>query len=222
MQRQFAKAIENLKDTILQMGDATLIALQNANKSFLTRDNRLANQVIVTDETINKLEIAIDNHVLDLLALQQPVAVDLRLILASYSICSDFERIGDHAVNIAQSAINVANLDGCHDYLTIPEMMEITERMLVNAVESFRDMIATLAEEVLRSDDEADECNRQITKQVIEAIKAQPNHTECGLEIIRVSKNLERVSDLATNIAEEVLFYLQARNVKHHYEDTNE
>ena len=218
MERHFAKAIENLKDTILQMGDAAIVAVQNADKAFLAHDKRLANHVVISDETLNKLEVAIDNHVLDLLALQQPVAVDLRLILASYMICSEFERIGDHAVNIAQSAMNVADLAGCVENFNIPRMITVTEKMLLDAVESFREMDTTLAESVLRSDDEADECNRQTTKQVIEAIKTHPEQTECGLEMIRVSKNLERVADLATNIAEEVIFYLQARNVKHNIE----
>jgi phosphate transport system protein len=170
------------------------------------------------------LEIEIDNTIVDLLALQQPVATDLRFMLAAVKINSDLERIGDHAVNIAQSALNLKEYSHLSTSMweTLPvanavrRITHITKRMLTDALNSFIHFDANLGESVLLVDDVVDMLNRQIISELITLIKNNSTLIDQSLELIRVSRNLERVADLATNIAEDVVFIAKAKNIKHH------
>lgn len=197
------------------MGSLVEDAIGKAIASFLNADVALAQKVIKGDERINTLEIEIDNAITDVLALQQPVAIDLRLILAAQKINNDLERIGDHAVNIAESVLAINKTSTQEPHLKIPVMAEIARQMLKNALDGFIHNDAKSGKKVLEQDDEIDELNRTMTKEVIELMRNNQQFIEGGLELIRVSKNLERVADLATNIAEEVIFLTQARVVKH-------
>ncbi len=175
--------------------------------------------MIANDDRINALEIEVDNAIVDLLALQQPVAVDLRLILASSKLNNDLERIGDHAVNIAESAIALSNRCRLGDFFEIPKMVEVTRGMLRDALDAFIQGDTKLGEDVCKRDDLIDDMNRNVTKEVIKLLGEQPECVEECLELIRISRNLERVADLTTNIAEEVIFIKEARVIKHHVED---
>jgi phosphate transport system protein len=177
--------------------------------------------VIDNEERMNTMEIEIDNAIIDLLALQQPVAVDLRLILAAQKINNDLERIGDHAVNIAQSAMTFAEWKESIPLLDIPKMSEIAELMLRDAIDSFIRQDATLSMSVLKKDDIIDDMNMRLVQEVVQKMKTDKKSIDWGIDIIRVSRNLERIADLATNIAEEVIFILQARVVKHGAEMKN-
>jgi len=216
MQRHFERELESLKTTIVRMGSITEEAIHGSIKAFLKQDRTLAERVIAGDGRINTLEIEIDNAIVDILALQQPVAIDLRLILAAQKITNDLERLGDHAVNIAQSALGMAD-QACREPLQeLPAMGTLAETMLREALDGFIHNDAALGNKVLRNDDLIDAMNQQVIREVVKRMKADQATIDCGLEIIRVSRNLERVADLATNIAEEVIFVAQARIVKHH------
>jgi phosphate transport system protein len=219
MERRFEKELDSLKTTLIRMGSVVEEHTKLAMKAVFEEDAELARKVIDTDERINSFEIEMDNAVIDILALQQPVASDLRLILAAQKISNDLERIGDHAVNIAESALQLLKAKPKEPLLDIPKMAEIATAMLRDALDSFVHVSAELAQAVLKRDDLLDDLNRSMTMEVVQLLQKNKKLIEGGLEIIRVSRNLERIGDLATNIAEEVIFLAQARVVKHHAEE---
>jgi phosphate transport system protein len=219
MERRFEKELESLKTTLIRMGSVVEEQSKSAVKSVLEEDVALAERVIASDDRINSFEIEIDNAVVDILALQQPVAGDLRLILTAQKISNDLERLGDHAVNIAESTLQLAKIKAKQPLIIIPKMAEITLTMLRDAFDSFVHVSPELAQAVLQRDDMIDDLNRSTTARVIEILQNDKRTIEWGLEIIRLSRNLERMADLTTNIAEDVVFLAQARVVKHHAED---
>jgi phosphate transport system protein len=221
MQRHFEKELESLKTNLIKMGSIAEDAVGTAIKSLITHDSSLAQKIIEGDERVNVLEMEIDNAIVDLLALQQPVASDLRLILAAQKINNDLERIGDHAVNIAESALTLARTPLDEPLLDLPKMAEIAQTMLRNALDSFIHRDASLGNSVLVQDNIIDDLNRSMTRQVVELMKSKQGTIDGGLDLIRVSRNLERIADLATNIAEEVIFIAEARIVKHHADENN-
>ncbi len=214
MERYFTHELESLKTFLVKMASMVEANLGSSIQALLERNPELAGKVIENDKRIDSLEIEIDNSVLDLLALQHPVASDLRLIIAAQKINNDLERIGDHAVNIAQSVAFLPPLKA-GDMLDIPKMVDLSKTMLRNALDSFIRLDASLAQSVIKQDDLMDDMNRQMSRKVAEQVKAGDQPVESGLELARVSRNLERIADLTTNIAEEVIFLSQARIVKH-------
>jgi len=219
MERRFEKELESLKTTLIRMGSVVEEQCKMAIRSVIDEDSVAAQKVIDSDDRINSFEIEMDNAVVDILALQQPVASDLRLILAAQKISNDLERIGDHAVNIAESTVQLAKTRPKEPLMEIPKMAEISQAMLRDALDSFVHVSSELAQAVLKRDDLVDDLNRSMTLEVIELLQKNKKFIQGGLELIRVSRNLERISDLATNIAEEVIFLAQARVVKHHAEE---
>jgi phosphate transport system protein len=211
MERHFQKELESLKTSLIKMGSVVEENLEKAINAVIRKDDSATQKVIETDARVDSLEIEIDNAIVDLLALQQPVASDLRFILAALKINNDLERIGDHAVNIAQAAQVLCTLPETDILDEIPRMASITKTMLKDAIDSFILLDPEKARLVLKTDDQIDDLNRMV--------KSNTKSIECELELSRVSRNLERVADLATNIAEEVIFHTQARVVKHHAEE---
>ena len=216
MERQLEQDLEHLKAVLQRMAAFVESSVADALGSLLDRSAERSAVVLQGDGQIDSLELEIDNLVLDLLALRQPVASDLRFILAAQKINNDLERIGDHAVNVAQSARASAGRAERRDLLDLPAMTEIAKSMLRDALRSFFELDPTLARSVILEDDRMDERNRTLCSRVIEMIREDHAALEWGLDLIRVSRNLERISDLATNIAEEAIFLTQARLVKHH------
>lgn len=202
------------------MGSIVEMAIERSIESMIKRNKKLAEQVMKDDAQVNALELHIEKSIIDLLALQQPVATDLRFILAASKINSDLERIGDHAVNLAESSLTLLSmsqqLPGLEE---IQQMTQVTKRMLSDALDSFIHVDTGLGEAVLRMDDTADSLNKKIAQEMMLIMKSNPTSIDQALEMIRVSRNLERVADLATNIAEEVVFIANARVVKHHAGD---
>lgn len=219
MERHFQKELESLKTSLVKMGSVVEENFNICIQSVINKSTDLAEQVIEADKRVDALEIEIDNAIIDLLALQQPVASDLRFILAAIKINNDLERISDHAVNIAQAAQILSSIPHARVLAEIPQMAAITKLMLKEALDSFILLNPTMAHKVLQSDDEIDDLNRLVTKKVIEVIKSNTESVECEMELSRISRNLERIADLTTNIAEEVIFHTQARVVKHHAEE---
>ena len=219
MQRHFVQELDQLKTNLIKMGSSAEQAIADAIRALIERRKDIAQQVIAQDQQINSYEILIDDAVVDLLALQQPVATDLRFILAASKMNSDLERIGDHAVNIAESALQYIALEPKKPLIDITEMAQITKKMLRDAIDGFIHSDAALCHAVLKNDDVIDDLNKKVVRELIEVMRQSPAEIEHALEFIRVSRNLERVADLATNIAEDVIFMAEARVVKHHLAD---
>jgi phosphate transport system protein len=219
MERHFQRELEHIKTSLIKMSSIIEENFNLVMLALLEHNEAFAKNVIDTENRVNSLEIEIDNAIIDLLALQQPVASDLRFIIAAQKINNDLERIGDHDVNIAESALNLQNVKTIDSLLEIPKMAALTNQMLSFAIDSFIHLDPKMARLVLETDDQVDELNRVMTTAVIELIRSDKRNIEGGLELIRISRNLERIADLTTNIAEEVIFYIQARIVKHHAEE---
>lgn len=219
MERHFDKELNRLKSSMERMARLAQESLAACTGALLEKDKSIAEKTFAHEREINNLEIEIDHAVADCFALHQPVAVDLRFLLAIQKINNDMERIGDHCVNIAQSAISYAGYDHQNQMLELPRMITIAQAMLGDACESFFSKDMQLARTVLESDDTLDELNRANTREAINLVKGDKTNIELALELLRVSRNLERIGDLSTNIAEEVIFHVQARVVKHHAED---
>jgi phosphate transport system protein len=219
MHRHFLQDLEALKTTLIRMSSVAEKSIAEAIKALLERNPELARRVINEDEVINRLEMEIDDRVVDILALQQPVASDLRLILAAQKINNDLERIGDHAVNVAESALQYAARPAIGGGKDLAQMGHITKLMLREAIDSFIHSDADMARSVLKNDDIIDDMNRKIVNEMAEMMQKDQTAINQALDLIRVSRNLERVADLATNIAEEVIFFAEAHVVKHHQMD---
>lgn len=219
MQRHFEKELNNLKSKLEAMARLTQESLDLSTRALLGQDRVMAETVFTNERTINHLEIEIDHGIADFFALFQPVAIDLRFMLAIQKINNDLERIGDHAVNIAQSAISYSNFEQKTGLLELPKMISIGKGMLHDACESFFTKNLDLARSVLETDDIMDEMNRANTRQAIQLVKNDKSSIEMALEVLRISRNLERIADLSTNVAEEVIFHVQARVVKHHADE---
>jgi phosphate transport system protein len=219
MERHFEKEIDSLKTMLMKMASMAEENFHNAIKALTERNHQMADQVIESDNRVDALELEIDNAVVDVLALQKPVASDLRMIIAALKINNDLERISDHAVNIAQSVVTLIDSSKVNTYLEIPKMADITRWMLRDALDSFLHLEPDKARTVLTRDDQIDDLNRSNARQVIGWIQEKDLPVEEGLDLIRISRNLERIADLSTNIAEEVVFLTQARVVKHHADE---
>jgi phosphate transport system protein len=219
MERHFDRELESLKTMLMKMASMAEDNFHNAIRALVERNVEMAQAVIRTDGRVDALELEIDNAIVDMLALQKPVASDLRLIIAAQKINNDLERISDHAVNIAQSAQTLTLAAPLPSLLQIPQMSEMTRMMLRDALDAFLHLEPDKARAVCKQDDQVDDMNRSNAREVIGFISAKTLPVEEGLDLIRVSRNLERVADLATNIAEEVVFLTQARVMKHHADE---
>jgi phosphate transport system protein len=215
MERHFHQELEALKSNIVRMATLAEEAIADAMRAVAERSPAIAQQVLEREQQINSFEITNDHAVVDLLALQQPVASDLRLILAALKINNDLERIGDHAVNLAESAISVAGRPPLDVRTEIPRMSQLALQMLREAIDGFIHNTPAQARGVLEKDDLMDSLNRKTINDLVDVIRTQPNAVDQALELVRISRNLERVADLATNIAEEVVFVAEAHIVKH-------
>jgi len=215
MERHFDKDLQSLKDKLVRMGSMVEESLSLAIGSLTTHDRDAAKRVIDGDDGINRIELSVDEDIIDLLALNQPVASDLRLILAAQKINNDLERIGDHAVNLAESSmvLDTSGLDG--PFKMVLSMSETVRRMMRQALDGFIHLDPSLGRAVLDQDDMIDDLNRKVFSAIMAAMKAKPALIDSGVELIRISRNIERVADLATNVAEEVIFIAQAKVVKH-------
>ncbi|NLD93646.1 MAG: phosphate signaling complex protein PhoU [Fibrobacter sp.] len=216
MQLHVVKEIEYIREMIISMATIAEEAVRDSVSAFLSLDSENAKKVIGRDCEINSLEMNIDKEIFECLALKAPVAGDLRFLFSMQKINKDLERIGDHAVNIAQSALNCIGFGNSMATSEVELMSTLTRGMLSDTVNSFIKSDTQLALMVLKHDDKVDELNRIMSRQVIEIIRKDINTIESALELLRVSKNLERIADLSTNIAEDVIFHANAKDIKHH------
>jgi phosphate transport system protein len=218
MKRHFHEELNQLKQKLLKMGSLAEEMIRKAVHALLTRNEKLANQVLELEKEMNRLEIEIDDFGHRLLALDQPVAVDLRLVIMILKINTDLERIGDHAVNIAEQTVNLSHMSLIEKNVRLPEMARATMKMLSDALSAFIDGNSDLARDVLKRDDEIDAYNDDLYRQTSLFMKKNPQLTNEGIDLIMVGHDLERVADLANNIAEDVIYLKQGKEVRHHTE----
>jgi phosphate transport system protein len=216
--RHFVHEIDALKAQLLLMGGRAESIVQKSIESLRRRDPTLAREVLADDRELDQQEIDIEASCVSLLALQQPLASDLRFVTAALKISNDLERVGDHAVNIAQSALRLSAEPQLKPLVDIPRMTDLAAGMLREALDAFVERDAETARRLVRRDDEVDELNRQMFRELVSFMIEDPHTITRAMELILVARNLERVADLATNVAEEVVFIAEARIIKHHAE----
>jgi phosphate transport system protein len=219
VERHFDQELQDLKDSLLTMGGRAEAVIQKSVESLKRRDPKLADEVITDDRVIDRIEIEIDEGCVSLLALRQPMAVDLRFITGVLKISNDLERVGDHAVNIADSSKRLALEPPLKPLVDIPRMADLASGMLREALDAFVRHDAATARSVLTRDDEVDNLNQQLFRELVSYMIEDPHTITRAMELILVARNLERVADLATNIAEEVVFIAEARIIKHHADE---
>jgi phosphate transport system protein len=179
----------------------------------------VAETIAAGDGVVNELQIEVDDRCLKLLALQQPMAVDLRLITVAMKINADLERIGDQAVNIAENVVKILPQPPLKPLIDIPRMAQITESMTRDSLDAFVKKDVALARKVLQRDDEVDALKDQVFRVLLTYMMADPGTIERALALILISRNLERIADHATNIAEDVIFLVEAKDVRHRHEE---
>jgi phosphate transport system protein len=179
----------------------------------------VAEEVFRFEDRVNHLEVEIEEAVLRLLALRQPIAGDLRLLTSVLKITSDLERVADQAVNISQTAQYLLREPELKPLIDIPQMARLSQKMIREALEAFVKNDAKLADAVCRADDEVDRLRDQIFKELLAYMTESPKNITRAVDLILIARNLERVADHATNIAEDVIFIAEGKNVKHHFAD---
>jgi len=219
LERHFEQELATLKERLLVMGGRAENIVRKAIEALKRRDGNLAKEVFADDRIIDQLELEIDERCVNLLALRQPLATDLRFITAALKITNDLERVGDHAVNIAQGAIRLSEEPLLKPLVDIPRMADLAAGMLREALDAFVHRDAETARRLVRRDDVVDELNSQLFRELLSFMLEDPHTISRAMELILVARNLERVADLATNVAEEVVFIAEARVIKHHAEE---
>jgi phosphate transport system protein len=215
MERHFEKDLEELKERLLWMGSLAERSVHQAIHSVLDSDEKLARTVLDEEPAINELQVEIDDRVVQLLALYQLMATDLRFVLACSRINSDLERIGDQAVNIAQSAQRIVRHPRVKPYVDLPRMSELAEEMVRDALNALVRKDTGLAQDVLKRDDQVDQLRDQIFRELLSYMMGDSAVVFTAFELILVAKNLERIGDHATNIAEDVIYMVAGSDVRH-------
>src|SRR5437870_7996133 len=215
MERHFERDLAELQERLLWMGSLAERSVHQAIHAVLDSDEKLAQNVLEEEDTINDLQIELDDRVVQLLALQQLMAVDLRFVLAVSRINNDLERISDQAVNIAQSAERILRHPRVKPYVDLPRMSEVAEEMVRDSLNAVVRSGVELAQKVLARDDQVDHYRDQIFRELLTYMMGDSSVVYPAFELILVAKNLERIGDHATNIAEDVIYIVQGRDVRH-------
>jgi phosphate transport system protein len=217
--RHFHDQLSQLKQRLLDMSDLATSLLDLSVDALLSRDSNMAEAVLTGDRDLDALELEVEDQAIGLLALQQPMARDLRFIIASIKVSNDLERVGDHAVNIAQSALRLASTSTI--ITPDPEINEMSRRarkMLHDSLTAFVRADGALGREVCKADDEVDAMHNSVFRILVTHMMEDARTITPSLELLLVSRNLERVADLATNIGEDAVFLAEGKQIKHHAE----
>jgi len=213
---RFHQNLDDLKEKLLVMAGMAEQATQRAIEAYRVGDLSICDLVMRSEPAINRMERDIDQMALDLLAMEQPMAIDLRFILSVIKINADLERVGDRAVKIVERVRDLQTVPAVELPVDIPRLATLAATMVRNALQAFIDGDAALAEKVLMMDDEVDELNRAIFHTLTKYIEGQPEYAQQALNVVLIARNLERVGDHATNIAEDVIFWVRGADVRHH------
>jgi phosphate transport system protein len=218
--RHFHDELAQLKQKLLDMSALAEQLVERSIKSLLDHERVAAEEVISGDKRVNELEVEIEQRAIRLLALQQPMARDLRFLVGAIKIASDLERVGDHAVNIAQSAVRLVDYGG--RLTPAPEIEDMARRsrlMLSQGIDAFIRGDGALGREVCKADDAVDAIHDSVFRSLLTHMMESARNITPSLELLLVSRNLERVADLATNIGEDAVYLAEGRQIKHHFED---
>lgn len=215
MQISFDEELSTLKEKILLMGSKVEESIRLALKSIVDRDSRLAKKVIQSDRDINDIEIEIDEICHRLLALHQPMAGDMRFITSAMKINSDLERQGDLAVNMAERALTLNEVAPLKPFIDIPRLAGITQEMVKVSLDSLVNRDPKMARTVCERDDEVDNLNDQIIRELISYMLEDRANIKRALDLILVSRYLERIADHATNVAEDVIYMVEGKDIRH-------
>lgn len=218
--RHFHDQLSSLKEQLLGMSAKAEERTDLAMEALLARDKDKANLVIEGDVDINKLEVQVEQAAVELLALQQPMARDLRFIIGAIKVSNDLERVGDHAVNIAESAIRLAEKPKVS--INVPEIEVMARRarkMLSDSLDAFIRADGALGRQVCKADDVVDALHDSVFRVLLTHMMADPKTITPSLELLLVGRNLERIADLATNISEDAVYLAEGKQIKHHREE---
>ncbi|MGE5436206.1 MAG: phosphate signaling complex protein PhoU [Syntrophothermus sp.] len=218
MIRQFDQQLEKLRTKIIKMCSLVDEQVDLALKSFNEENVEFAKTVIERDSLVDKYDVKIEKACQKIIALNQPVAMDLRLILSALTINTNLERIGDIAVNLAEAAIEIKKKPDFIDRIPYYKMAATAKQMLKDSIDSLIEANPHLAQKVIKMDDELDNYDKSSYEVLLKIMKESPNNIEAGVTMLIISQQLERIGDHATNIAEDVFFIVEAQMIKHKYE----
>jgi len=216
IETHFQNELEELKENLLRMATLVEEAINNAVQSLVKRDSELAQKTFEAEDKINTMDIDINIKCLNLLALRQPMAADLRFITSAMKIITDLERMGDQAVNIAERAVSLNQEPQLKPYIDIPKMAEIVQSMVKDVLDAFVNGDSKLARSVCERDDLVDGLNDQVFRELLTYMMPDPKAIKRAVHLMIVCRCLERIADHATNIAEDVIFMVDALVIKHH------
>lgn len=215
MTRHIQRQIDSLKQKILDVGTLVEEAIARAISALVNRDAGMAARIIADDDVIDHMEVEVEEECLKILALYQPVAADLRFVVAALKINNDLERMGDLAKNIAKRAMWLSKADPLDLPIDFREMAMRTQHMVKQSLDALVNASPAMARQVRADDDEVDECRSRIRDQILSRIERMPERTESLLKLNSVSKHLERIADMATNVAEDVIYMVEGEIVRH-------
>jgi len=219
MERRFDEELKDLKEKLLRMAGLAEDSIAKAVKALKDRDQALVGQVFEQEDRINLLEIEIDEVCMRLLALRQPMAGDLRFIASAMKIGSELERIGDQSVNIAERTTELLKVPLLKPLIDIPRMAGLAQAMVVDSINAFVNRDAELARQICARDDEVDQINHQIFRELLTYMMEDPATIPRAVELILIGRHLERIADHATNIGEDVIYLVKGKSIKHHIEE---
>ncbi len=219
MDRYFDEELNNLKQRLLNMCSFVEKMIEEAIEALKKRETSFIDKVFEKEEKVNLSQIEIDSKALELIALRQPAASDLRFIISVIKMNSDLERMADLAVNIAERAKELLKEPPLKPLIDLPRMATLTQNMLKNAIQSLLEKNSNLARKVCESDDEVDNLNEQIFRELITYMLSDPKNINRAIKLILIGRYLERIADLATNIAEDVYYILEGKDIRHHIEE---
>jgi phosphate transport system protein len=215
MRSRFQQGLDELRDKLLRMGGLAEQAIDRATEAYRTRDAKFCQMVFTGETAINQAERDIDELALDLLAMQQPMAIDLRFIMAIIKINADLERVGDQAVNIAQRVLDLISEPPVELPVDVPKMASSVSTMVQRSLQAFLDGHAEVAESVLQMDNVVDRMKDESFVVLVQKMQSDPALTRPALNVLLIARNLERIADHATNIAEDVIFWVRGADVRH-------
>jgi phosphate transport system protein len=218
MERHFEEELRHLREKLLHMAALTEETITLAVSGLKERDENTINRVFEVEKKINVLDVEIDQLCMELLALKQPMARDLRFITSINRIGSELERIADQSVNIAERTQQLLKLPALKPLIDIPHMASMAQDMVRDSLTAFVNRDADLAKEVCRRDDAVDSLNDQIFRELLTYMMQDPKNIERALDLILVGRHLERIADHATNISEDVIYLVMGKSIKHHWE----
>jgi phosphate transport system protein len=219
--RHFQEGLDELKSTLVGMAGLAEEQVRKAVRALVDRDTDLAQEVVAGEDAIDELEVQIENMAISLLALQQPMARDLRFIMVALKISNDLERVGDHAENIADAVKYMISAPPFPVLPEVEEMVRVATDMLADSLDAFIRGDADSAVEILKRDDRVDELHDNNFRILLTHMMEDPRRITAGMDLLLISGNLERIADLATNVCEEVIFLVRGRSVKHQQETWN-